>query len=227
MNARNARTRQKRGLPWFRDFDGCWYATINGVRHKLAKGEGNKEEALKEWHRLSLLANAEQSKEANPCWVIFEHYLDHVQRHHSSCYSRYRETFQSFKDHHGDLRVNGLTVRQVHAWLDAHPNWGDSTRSLVVAVICSALNWAAKPEQGLLDQNPIRGMKRPSIRSRGAEAVIDPEDFRQLYETVNDRMKEVLLFLRQTGTRPVNLTRITAETVDWANRCVRLTVHKT
>jgi integrase len=91
----------------------------------------------------------------------------------------------------------------------------------------ACLNWAAKPEQAYIERNPIARISKPACRSRGAEALIDPEDFAAILDAANPRMRDVLAFLRQTGTRPGNLARITAATVRWEERCVRLERHKT
>jgi hypothetical protein len=154
--------RQQAGYPWFRQFDGWWYCTIGGERFKLAKGEENKEAALAEWHRLWAMGTAKNKQDTNPCWVIFEHYLDHIQRNHPACYKNYEDTSQSFKDRWDGLQVGELTVRHVNEWLDSHPGWGSSMRSLAVAVLYAALNWASKPERGLVGKNPIKGMTPPS-----------------------------------------------------------------
>lgn len=224
---RNNRKRQAWGLPWFREFDGWWYVTIKGERHKLVKGEENREAALDEWRRVRAVAGIEDAKDSNPVWVIFEKFLEHKAQEKQRSYRDYRDNFQDFKDKHPDLRVSQLTPAIVNAWLAAHPQWSDSTKAIVVVRILAALNFAAKPEQGLIDRNPIRGMKRPALRSRGEEAVLDDDDFRILREAATPWVRDALAFLRQTGTRPGNLSHITADTIDWPNRCVRLRTHKT
>jgi integrase len=221
------RRRQARGLPWFREFDGWWYVTIRGKRYKLARGEENREAALAEWHRVQALGDAEESKQANPVWIIFERFLEHKAQDKQRSYRDYRDNFQDFKDKHPDLRVSQLTPAIVNAWLRSHTTWSDSTKAIAVVRILAALNWAAKPEQGIIDRNPIRGMKRPPLSSRGEEAILDDEDFGILCEAATPFVRDALAFLRQTGTRPGNLEHITAETIDWSSRCVRLRTHKT
>jgi integrase len=218
---------QKWGMSWFRNFDGYWYVTIQGERRKLAKGEENREQALAEWHRLMALAGAEEKKADNPLWVIFEKFLEYTQREHPVCYPHYKNTLQVFKDEHPDLRVRDLKPAVINDWLHRHPTWNQSTRRENATVIVTALNWAAKPEQQIIDRNPIAGMRRPQCRSRGAEAVVNPKDFDAILQAATPAMQDALAFLRATGTRPSNLARIHAESIDVANRCVRLTNHKT
>ncbi|HEY7313489.1 MAG TPA: tyrosine-type recombinase/integrase [Gemmataceae bacterium] len=223
----SVRKRQAWGLPWFRNHDGWWYVTIKGRKCKLVKGEEEREAALTEWHRLMALAEIEDNKQANFVWVIFEKFLEYTKREHATSYHHYVRYLQGFKDRFPELRVKDLRVEQLREWFDANPGWGESTRSYATAILSAALNWAAKPEQNYLDRNPLRGVKRPRIRSRGAEAVIEEEDYRTIYEHASPWIQEALFFLRQTGTRPVNLARITAASIDLATRSVRLTIHKT
>jgi integrase/recombinase XerC len=227
MTRRNTRKRQAWGLPWFRRHDGYWYVTVRGKKHKLVKGEENREAALEEWHRIMALAEAEDTKQNNACWVIFEHFLQHKSQESQRSYENYRACYEDFADAHRGLRVGQLTPAIVNAWLASHAKWSDSTKAIAVVMILAALNWAAKPEQGLIDLNPIRGMKRPALRSRGEEAIIDDGDFETVCKVASPWVRDALIFLRQTGTRPGNLANITAETIDWTNRCVRLRTHKT
>ncbi len=231
IRRKSTRKRQAWGLPWFREYDGWWYVTIRGQKRKLVKGnpddeENNRQAALDEWHRVMALVEAESNKGKNPVWVILENFLDHKSRESPKAYERYLPFCQSFKDKYPDLRVDDLKPRHINEWLALQP-WNESTQSLGSAVILAGLNWAAKPEQSIIDRNPIRGMKRPSVRSRGAETVIDDSDFQILLDNAPPWIRDALFFLRQTGTRPVNLARIEAKTIDAEYRCVRVEVHKT
>lgn len=38
--------------PWFRKQTGWWYVKIAGKQYKLAKGKGNKKQAVKRFHQL-------------------------------------------------------------------------------------------------------------------------------------------------------------------------------
>jgi integrase len=231
MRRKNVRRRQQWGLPWFREFDGWWYITIGGQRRKLVKGnpgdpDNNREAALDEWRRVKSITDAGQKKDASPVWVILEKFLDRTQREHPRAYERYLPVCQSFKDMYPDLLVRELKACHVNEWMQSKP-WNESTQSIASSVILAALNWAAKPEQELLDRNPIRGMKRPAIRSRGGDAVMEDGDFQTLFDNAPPWIQDALFFLRQTGTRPVNLARIEARGIDAANRCVRIEEHKT
>jgi hypothetical protein len=98
------------GLPWFRKHDGWWYATIEGRKVKLAKGQENKEEAVKVWHEIMAKAQAGERKNGNPCWVIFERYLDYNQAEHPGSYKRIKRRLKSFDDTLPGLLVQDLTV---------------------------------------------------------------------------------------------------------------------
>ncbi|HZV06465.1 MAG TPA: tyrosine-type recombinase/integrase [Gemmataceae bacterium] len=236
--------RQAWGLPWYREFDGHWYITIQGVRHKLTtesskyKDKDGKEKhdkekhrqaALDEWHKLMALAKAPEAKDANPVWVIFEKFLDYIEAEHSDSFYRYKRVCQSFKDQFPDLRVEDLKPKHLKEWFAAHPTWSESSHGYFTSVILAALNWAARPEddrEPLIEKNPLSKMRRPKPHSRGKEAVIDSEVLDRLIANAG-WLQDALIFLRQTGTRPNNLHRIEAKYLDAEKRCIRLEQHKT
>jgi integrase len=224
---KHTKKRQKWGVPWFREWDGWWYVTIHGQRVKLAKGEANKAEALKRWHEVMAVGAARDKGAENTIVVLADLYLDFIEREHPASYAAHRRYLKSFITRWPHLTVASLTAKHVTAWLDSNPTWGQSSQNSAIRKIVACLNWAARPEQSYIDRNPIAKIRKPACRARGAEALIAPEDFAALLEASNERMRDVLLFLRQTGTRPGNLARIEAKTVRWEARCVRLERHKT
>lgn len=227
MRSKEQRKRQAWGMPWFRNHDGWWYVTIDGKRHKLARGEENKAQAIEEWHRLMAETDAPKNLNENPLWLIFDQFLARVKRDIPDRLYLYRLLLQNFATFAGkDLPIKKLTVDLVHRWWEANP-WADSSRNLATGILLSALNWAAKPEQGLIQRNPLKGMARPPIRSRGAESILDEDTFKRIIEVAPPRIKDALVFLRATGSRPGNLCRITKSAIDSDSRCVRLNQHKT
>src|SRR5205823_5895549 len=101
-------------------------------------------------------------------------------------------SLQSFLDFHKEIQVKDLRAVHVGQWLNAHPTWNDSTKNSCITWVLAALNWAAKPENRYLPNNPIAGLSRPPMRSRGQEAVIEPAEHDTLYAAANPALKDVL-----------------------------------
>jgi integrase len=91
-----------------------------------------------------------------------------------------------------------------------------------VGRLLAALNWACKPHHRLLTNNPIKGIDRPPKKSRGKEALIEPEDHERLYAGANRALKEVLVALQQTGARPGSVCVITARDVNFERQRIEL-----
>lgn len=76
------------------------------------------------------------------------------------------------------------------------------------------LSWAV--EQGYLDKNPIATLSAPSAEPR--DQIITPEQFAQIIEVVPDlNLVSLLNIVWETGCRPQECLRVTAEHVDIAN----------
>jgi integrase len=90
--------------------------------------------------------------------------------------------------------------------------WNDSTCSDFVSTLRTALNWAV--EAGHLSKNPLQGLKRRAIRSRGAQSVITPEQHARVMGACRSApMRDLLAALQHTGARPGELLAATA--ADW------------
>jgi hypothetical protein len=57
-------------------------------------------------------------------------------------------------------------------------------------------------DQGIVAANPIRGLKRPPIRSRGAQTINRPQDDEKLIQAASPALRLVLIALHETGARP-------------------------
>ena len=117
----------------------------------------------------------------------------------------------------------------------------DWTRFNIISVVQRAFNWAV--EQGLIPANPFRGVKR---RAGAPRRPMTDEEFRRLLRatvtrrpggwnpdrprrqpTPGGRFRNVLVFLRYTGSRPGEAAGLTWEDVDLDNAVIVLRRHKT
>jgi len=222
----NTNKRQRYGFPWLRTQDQWWYATIRGQKVKILREPCTSEEVREEWVRRLKIADAEAKMSANPVWVILEKYLAYMDSTKKRSFKQCVTLFQDFKNKLGDVSVRNLTAQMVDDWIN-RPEWNHNTKSTNIGRLIAALNWAAEPHNRLIESNPLRRMKRPLTTSRGAECLITEEEYQIIYNLARSPFKDVLAFMRQTGTREGNIEYITAATVNLNNNCIRLDKHKT
>jgi hypothetical protein len=90
--------------------------------------------------------------------------------------------------------------------------WGRATQWTAISAVSSALAWAA--ENGHVARNPIQGIRRPTMPSRGRECLISEAQYQLLLAYGRRRhhpgFARLLVALRKTGARPGELTGATA-----------------
>jgi integrase len=222
--------------PFFREFDGCWYAQVRqGGKRKQVKlrdlndnpirGHDNQEAAFKAFHRL-MAQDPATTPEPTTLKVaqVCDLFLSHSKRHNEEkTYEWYRGFLQDFCDFFGTL--NALEVKPFHVsrWLDAHPGWRGTRRNAVICVK-RAFNWAAA--EGLLPQNPVRTVKKPPPARR--ERILTPEEWAEMFAAVVDQeFRDFLFAMRETGCRPGEVRKVTAEQVNLDLGIWVLEQHKT
>jgi integrase len=209
---------------WWNSGKKKYYATIAGHKTPL---DADEEKAQEMYERLKRKEKAPDFQDNNTCRTIFYLYLDYVEKESPASYRISKYSLSSFIDHHKELMVKDLRAVHVQEWLNGHPGWGDSMQNTVVGWLVAALNWAAKPENRYITRNPIAGISRPAGKSRGEEAVIDPADHKTLTDGSNERLRDIVFCLQQTGMRPGMACTITAADCDFGNRVITLARHKT
>jgi integrase len=135
----------------------------------------------------------------------------------------YRKYLQSFCDLHGSVRAADLRPLHLTAWLDAHPGWKASRRHAIIAVK-RCFKWAE--EEGVVDRSPFRGVKKPPVGRR--ERVLTPAEKREVLGAIRDRpFRQFVFALFETGCRPGEVARVTAQHFDAARGLWVLGTHKT
>ncbi len=79
---------------------------------------------------------------------------------------------EDFRNRYGDLRADAVKKFPVEEWVRTKPTWGPSTERMAKERLSADFGWAVALE--LLDRNPVKGVKKPPVRSRGANAVVSP-----------------------------------------------------
>ena len=167
--------------PYFRTFDGWWYAQLRvGTKRKqikLVKGKENEQEAYPPFCRLLAEHEGEAPQpQARTVAVLCDLFLDHSQQHHDpETYKLYKHFLQDFCDLHGRRMPHELKPFHVSRWLDGHVTW-KGCRANAVAAVKRAFAWATT--EGLLDKNPVQGVKKPPTGRR--ERIVSKEEREQI-----------------------------------------------
>lgn len=212
--------------PWFWDERNGWYVNKDGQRHFLgdhppdcptprkAKGKWNAPPAIREAFHALMAKTPERHQKPVPgsesvtLARLFEKYLEWCERHREKrTYDGYLWHLQRFIDH---LKAKGtpasgmaateLRPFHVNEWLDGHPDWGQTYRRNAIAAVKRAFVWGE--EEGHIDRNPVKSLKKPMARRR--ERFIRPEDWDLIRESYKptDPFRVFLTFCWLTGCRP-------------------------
>jgi len=236
--------------PWYRASRDAWYVEVGGKQVKLVKGKANKKAAVEVFHRLMALDPSGLPKTHEITVVhVCDLFLNSVcpyagdppktqpkasdpqpplkpnASHDVRTYWWYKSFLDSFCNHNrvGVVPAAQAKVFHVTQWLDAHPKWKGSRRNAVICVK-RAFNWAVG--EGLLKENPLRGLKKPPAVRR--DRILTTEEWDQLFAAVVDQeFKDFLTAMRETGCRPGEVRKVTAENVNLDLGVWVLEQHKT
>lgn len=155
---------------------------------------------------------------------VCELFLAYAERHNElTTFEWYRYFLQSFCDIHGRMLAKELKPIHVTLWLDRHPGWKGGRRNAVIAVK-RAFNWADK--QGVLSPNPLRNVDKPSPRRR-TRILTDAEKTEILAAIRDNKFRDFVFALMQTGCRPSEVAGLTAADVHLDLGIWMLDRHKT
>jgi len=198
----------KRPEPFWRESKQAWYIQLrDGRQRSLGRDE---EGAWKEYHKLMLHEDGAAPMREYQVREIFEIYLEYCQKETAS-YDLYSYFLNDAAKSFGRLAVIDLKPFHVTRWVDRHPDWGTTTRSMVVTVVKAAFNYCVK--QGHLEGNPIRLMLVPAPEAR--DRVLSPEECQEIFTSIKDRpFADYLLALSESGARPGEVAKLTPENVD-------------
>lgn len=227
--------------PWYRASKGTWYATVGGKNVSLqVRGETSRAEAVRAWHRLMAGVSVDtvptpkveqkkpipEAKTANELTVrqLADMFLaDAESRLKPNSLVWYRHAINGLGDAFGSELPVYLTHRRIEVWL-AGRSWGNTSRAHAIGILSIFFRWVER--EGYIASNPIRLIRKPHARSRGAESVITDEVHQRLYDAASSTLRPMLTLLRETGARPSELARLTAADVDLVNSVAVLSEHK-
>lgn len=142
--------------------------------------------------------------------ALKEVFLDHVER---TCrpltYEFYRRHCLGFWKHAGTIDAAEVRPLHVTAWV-AGRNWGPTTCHGAITAVKRMFRWAKR--EGHLEVNPLADMEKPTPRRR--ETILSDEDVARVMDAVKDRpFRELLQFVRETGSRPSEAMGVEAKHV--------------
>jgi integrase len=223
--------------PWFRASKNAWYVKVNGKMTPLGvKGEENEADAVTAWHRLMggveptpqprAIAPAQPAVKAEPtvAEIIGLFLADAESRVKAKTLAWYRDFLGPFAEQHGTLAASALAPTTAEAY-SRKAEWSPSTRHDFLGTLASAFKWAERAR--LIDRTPLLGLRRPVKASRGAEALVTPEEHARLCEAATPWFRLFLIVAYSTGARPGEVAAITAANFDAEAGLVRLKDHKT
>jgi integrase len=227
--------------PRYFESKGGYYCTINGERHCLAKGPEDeadvKEAAERKYHELMLTAPGGLDGDRAACQDVLDRFLAYTKANRKpETYELWGKMCKAFSIDLGQVKVRDLKPHMVTAWLTrmqtprphktrGEVKWGPGTVRAALTAIKAALNWAVS--QGLISKNPLAGVKKPAVRSRGGDQLLSEEDHRRVLGVANARLRDYLIALNDTGARPGEVARVTAADFNEGIGAWVLAVHKT
>jgi integrase len=242
--------------PWYRRQTGWWMTQLDGKKVKLHEGKNCDTDRRLAAQKLEALlrvraANPEPESDAHTVTSVIDLYLGHAQRHCSArSFEERRRYLQLFAEDHGWRKADdrGCLPFHLESWVDAHPDWkSEWTRAHVVAIVQRPFNWAAKHR--LIPANPFRGF---TLRPGEPRRPMTSEEFRRLLRATSAwpkrtrykkprpsdlkrrarpsagaRFRQLLIFLRYTGARPGEASRLAWSDIDLDKQVIVLRRHKT
>lgn len=212
----------------------AYFCQISGKQHKLAEGPEDGPSgptflaALQAFRHLLEDAQSATSGNSNTVRVVCEHFMGRTMRAvEAGTHRRRGVLLRPFVAALGETRVARLQAEQLDTFLDSmrRPHtvslgrgqtrlatWNDSTVCAFLRVAASAFNWAVRSK--LIETNPLLGYPRPTIRSRGRDCLITPEQHQLFLRLCQSKgMRRILIALENTGARPSEILLATA--ADW------------
>lgn len=116
----------------------------------------------------------------------------------------------------GSLRVTALTTPRMQHWVDGLRTRGFRPNTIdgAIRVISGALNEAV--QLGIIDHNPVRGIKRPAIKQQPPATWTAEEVRRVMAQLTDEPMWRALYRVAlATGMRPGELRALRWQDVEW------------
>jgi integrase len=155
---------------------------------------------------------------------VIDLYLRHAPPSRSVEAARERQrVLDLFCARFGETGVESLKPYDLLFWIDDHKDWRSNwTKNRVRSIVRRPFNYCAKV--GLLAKSPFVGVNYPAGQT--GRDMTDAE-FRALLRASKAPFRRVLVFLRFTGARPIELRRLVWDQINFEGRSALQREHKT
>jgi integrase len=211
--------------PWFRSSSCTWFVEVAGKQIPLGKDPRFKAPP-KEKPKEPPAAIAEKfhevmRKRGEPEDRVFEDVVEKYFAHLDTSEENLRATrhhMRWFGDYVPDgatrrigrMRVGMLKKHMLTEYLATKPHWKPNTRRYAITRILAALNFCAK--EGYIAANPLKGYERPRVERR--KEIMTDEEFGKMVDAAMPEFRDLILVMRELGTRPGELFEAMIELCD-------------
>lgn len=226
--------------PWHRAYDGFWYGTVvkGAAPQKLLKAsnsEANRRKAQDIFNRLAASTNPNATLDASPCAVLVEIFLTHVEQTcKPNTYRTYADNLNHFTGYCGKVPCRELTFGHADSFLKKQASkqkrkvkstivvngqdkthvvtvrpWGANKQATFIKSLKACFSWGIKTEK--ISQHPFAILKAKFKRSK--RSVVPEDILQQLVAEADQPLEDLLTALRETGCRPSEIARVTADNV--------------
>ncbi len=196
--------------PWYRKSTDAWYAQVNRKQVRLANGRDNRIEAKRKL--AEIIAGVRPVKtDTLTTAKVCDKFLAFSQAEHApDTYAWHQFYLQKFCDRYGDRPTESLIPHHITEWLSANPTWKGAKRH-AKAVVKRAFSWSLR--EGLVSKNPFADIVvgKAGRRTR----VLSKEERQEVIGVIREqRFREFVTALEETGCRPSEVARVAAADVD-------------
>jgi integrase len=200
---------------WLRKGRG-WYREINGVQIKLATADEGYEKAKEVSAKLETKKTTiryAQLSVPDLCDLFLRSQTELIKPSTIAWYNGHLNRFCRAKEHR-TLRVRDVRRFHLTNWIAAQADWNGSTKRGAIIAVTRVFNWASV--EGYLSENPFLKYKRPEM---GVRSMAPPEDVAKVVAAITSaNVREYVLALAETGARPGELAKATAESLNRQTR---------
>jgi integrase/recombinase XerD len=152
---------------------------------------------------------------------LIDCYLAHEPPRNADAAAEKRRVLALFAADFGARLVTGLRPYDLLFWIDAHPKWSSGwTKNRVKSTVAAPFAWMTK--LGAIDRNPFARLSYPT-GDTGRD--MTEAEFHLLLRASGAPFRRILVFLRYSGARPVELRRL--EWTQITEQAITQKVHKT
>jgi site-specific recombinase XerD len=198
-----------------------YYEQSNAKRTCISTKCKLKSEAVKFLREFSVDKDEQKNKKQISLKKYIAHFLKYSETVHSNNTTKtIQTTFNAFQDYCSDILLRNITQLLILNYLDSRLKKSIYQARKDLINLSSAFSRAV--DEGLLDENPCKGIKRIKIPEK-QPLYFSKCDIDELLKVINeDDIKDLVLFALNTGMRQMELLTLEWNQIDANRRIVTL-----